>query len=131
MGEGGDGGRRELPALFLTTIQDGAANFATRLSIHLSRQRPLKVETFPFTRYRTIPGVVSFVSNDAVQNEKRGPTFQVRVKLDRGSLVVDQREVNLSPGMAVSAEVMTDKRRVVAYLLDPVRKTTTESFREK
>ncbi|NTW08740.1 MAG: hypothetical protein HGA28_04140 [Anaerolineaceae bacterium] len=97
----------------------------------VGQKAEVKVETFPFTRYGTIPGTVTFVSNDAVQDPKRGPTFQVRVKLDRGSLMVDQREVNLSPGMAVSAEVMTDKRRVIAYLLDPVRRTTNESFREK
>ncbi|MBX9630483.1 MAG: HlyD family type I secretion periplasmic adaptor subunit [Burkholderiales bacterium] len=99
--------------------------------VKVGQRAEVKVETFPFTRYGTIPGVVSFVSNDAVQNEKRGPTFQVRVRLDRGSLVVDQREVNLSPGMAVSAEVMADKRTVIAYLIDPIRRRAAESFRER
>lgn len=85
---------------------------------------------------RTIPtvdpianGVVSFVSNDAIQHEKRGPTFWV--KLHQGSRTVDQSQLSLGPGMAVSAELMTDKRRLIAYLLDPVRKTTNESCRQK
>ena len=62
--------------------------------VKVGQKAEVKVETFPFTRYGTIPGTVTFVSNDAVQDPKRGPTFQVRVKLDRGSLAVDQREVH-------------------------------------
>ncbi len=91
----------------------------------------VKIETFPFTRYGTLPGSVSFVSNDAVNDEKKGPVFQVRVKLDRAVLKVDAREVKLTPGMAVSAEIATGQRRLISFFLDPLRKTTTESLRER
>ena len=91
----------------------------------------VKIETFPFTRYGTLPGRVSFVSNDAVHDEKKGPVFQVRVKLDRAVLKVDAREVKLTPGMAVSAEIATGQRRLISFFLDPLRKTTTESLRER
>jgi len=65
----------------------------------------IKVETIPFTRYGTLPGTVTFVSHDAVNDEKKGPVFQVRVRLEKPSLKVDERTVQMSPGMAVSGSI--------------------------
>jgi len=45
-----------------------------------------EVETFPFTRYGMLAGTVSYVSQDASPDEKRGLLFQARGKLDRASL---------------------------------------------
>ena len=91
----------------------------------------MKIETFPFTRYGTVPGTVTFVSNDAVNDEKKGPIFQARVKLDRGTLRVEGRDVTLTPGMAVSAEIATGRRSVIGFFLDPIRKTASEGLRER
>ena len=91
----------------------------------------IKVETFPFTRYGTIEGEVAFVSQDAVADEKKGLVFQARVRLKRAELKVDERIVPLSPGMAVTAEIHTGKRRVIEYFLDPIRKTLNESIKER
>jgi len=91
----------------------------------------VKVDTFPFTRYGTIPGTVTFVSSDAVQDEKRGLVFQARVKLDKPALRVDERDVSLTPGMAVTAEIATARRRVIDFFLDPVRKITGEALIER
>ena len=91
----------------------------------------VKVETFPFTRYGTLSGTVSFVSSDAVPDEKRGLIFQARVKLDRPTLRVDDRDVTLTPGMVVSAEIAIARRRAVEFFLDPIRKTASEGLRER
>ena len=91
----------------------------------------IKVETFPFTRYGTIPAEVVFVSNDAVQDEVRGLVFPVRLKLERSSLQVDERTVNLTPGMAITAEIKTGSRRVIEYFLSPVLTTIDESLQER
>ena len=76
-------------------------------------------------------GTVSFVSNDAVSDEKKGLIFQARIKLDKAVLKVDERELKMTPGMAVSAEIATGTRRLITFFLDPLRKTTTESLRER
>ena len=99
--------------------------------VKVGQRVEVKVETFPFTRYGTLTGTVSFVSNDAVNDEKRGPIFQARMKLDQVTLKVEDREVNMTPGMAVTAEIATGQRRLITFLLDPLRKTTTESLRER
>src|SRR6185503_18450591 len=99
--------------------------------VKVGQRAEVKVETFPFTRYGTLGGTVSFVSNDAVNDEKRGPIFQARVKLDTAKIRVDERDVTLTPGMAVSAEISTGTRRVIEFFLDPIRKTTSEGLRER
>jgi hemolysin D len=91
----------------------------------------IKIETFPFTRYGTLPGTVSFVSSDAVPDEKHGLVFQARVKLGRAAIRVDERDMTLTPGMAVSAEISTGKRSVLEFFLDPIRKTMDEGLKER
>jgi hemolysin D len=91
----------------------------------------VKVQTFPFTRYGTIPASVTFVSNDAASDEKRGLIFQAKLVLERSTIRVDEREVNLVPGMAVTAEIKTGSRRVIEYFLSPILQTAQESLRER
>lgn len=91
----------------------------------------IKVETFPFTRYGTIQAEVSFVSSDAVNDEHRGLVFPVRLRLARSEIQVDERMVNLSAGMAVTAEIKTGQRRIIEYFLSPLMVTLDESLAER
>ncbi|MBA4193883.1 MAG: hemolysin secretion protein D [Comamonadaceae bacterium] len=91
----------------------------------------VKVETFAFTRYGTVPGEVVSVSRDAVPDEQLGWVYAVRIRLHRTSMDVDGRSVALSPGMAVSAEVRTGTRRVISYFLSPLLQHAQESLRER
>jgi hemolysin D len=53
------------------------------------------------------------------------------VKLERATLNVDGKTVNLTPGMAVTAEIKTGKRRVIEYFLSPLLQYGDESLRER
>ena len=91
----------------------------------------VKIETFPFTRYGTIDATVTSVSDDAVNDEKRGLVFPMRVALEKNTIQVENKLVRLSPGMAVSVEVKTDERRVIEYFLSPLMQYKDESLRER
>jgi hemolysin D len=91
----------------------------------------IKVETFLFTLYGTVPGTVLSVSDDAAPIEKVGLVYPTRVSMDRSAIEVDGKQVNLSPGMAVTVEIKTGKRRVIEYLLSPLLKSVKESLRER
>ena len=58
----------------------------------------VKIETFPFTTYGTMDAKVASVSNDAVNDEKRGLIFAARVVPARTTLQVENKTVNLTPG---------------------------------
>ncbi len=93
----------------------------------------LKVETFPFTLYGTIPGKVLTVSDDAVplEKEKGGLVYVSRVSMDRATMQVEGKQIHLSPGMAVTVEIKTGQRRVIEYLLSPLLRSAQESLRER
>ncbi|WP_137895071.1 HlyD family type I secretion periplasmic adaptor subunit [Ramlibacter sp. 2FC] len=91
----------------------------------------IKLETFPYTRYGTVPATVHRVTADAVNDEKRGAVFPVTLALGQHQIAVDGRPIHLSPGMNVTAEIKTGQRRVIEYLLSPIRRTGNESFGER
>ena len=91
----------------------------------------VKIETFQFTKYGTLNATVSSVSHDAINDEKRGLIYSTRVKLDKATINVEGTKVNLSPGMAVTVEVKTGKRRVIEYFLSPLLQKTQESLGER
>ena len=47
------------------------------------------------------------VSDDAVPIEKVGLVYPTRVSMDRSTIQVEGKPVNLSPGMAVTVEIKT------------------------
>ncbi len=91
----------------------------------------VKIETFPFTKYGTIEAKVTTVSSDAVNDEKRGLIFPARVVPERTTLQVENKTVNLTPGMAVTVEVKTAQRRVIEYFLSPLLQYKDESLQER
>lgn len=95
------------------------------------QEAEVKIETFQYTKYGTISGKVSSVSHDAISDEKRGLIYSTRVKMDKSSLDIDGTQVSLSPGMAVSVEIKTGRRRLIEYFLSPLKARARESLRER
>jgi hemolysin D len=91
----------------------------------------VKVESFPYTRYGYLTGTVESISHDAAQDEKLGLVFPARVKLDGTVLVIDGVRVRITPGMSLSVEIKTGKRRVIDYLLSPLQQHGGEAMRER
>lgn len=91
----------------------------------------VKVEAFPYTRYGYLKGTVETVSNDAVQDRRRGLTFPVRIRIATNRIRANDTWISLTAGMAVTAEIKTGKRTVAHYFLDPVIQTGQESLRER
>lgn len=99
--------------------------------VNSGQEAEVKIETFPYTKYGTIHAVVKQVSSDAIQDDKKGLIYSSRVKLERSTIQVENKMVDLSPGMAVTVEIKTGKRRVIEYFLTPLMQHTSESLRER
>jgi hemolysin D len=69
----------------------------------------------------------------AATSEPKGQelTYAARISVDRTQMQVEDKKVNLSPGMAVTAEIKTGSRRIISYLLSPLMKYKQESLRER
>ncbi|NHB86320.1 HlyD family type I secretion periplasmic adaptor subunit [Photorhabdus tasmaniensis] len=99
--------------------------------VHTGQLVTVKVETFNFTKYGTVDGEVLSVSNDAIEDEKRGLIYSTRIRLKSDHLLVNGQRVALSPGMSITAEIKTDQRRVIDYFLSPLQQHLDESLRER
>lgn len=114
----------------------------------------VKIDAFEYTKYGTIAAKVTHVSRDAVDLSgapnpaanstsganssldkgsmpKGGLMYAVKVALDKPYMVIDGKEVPLSPGMTGSVEIKTGERRVIQYFLSPLITHSKESLRER
>lgn len=99
--------------------------------VHAGQPVAIKLETFNFTKYGTVPGKVKSVSADAVPDEQRGAVFKAQIVLDKGSVGVDGKALRIAPGMNLTAEIKTGQRRVIEFLLSPIQRQVNESLRER
>ena len=99
--------------------------------VEVGQQAEIKVDTFPFTKYGTIAGEITGLSNDAVADEQKGLVYKMRVLMERSQIEVNGRPVTLSPGMTVTVESKTGTRRLIEFFLSPLLRYQDESVRER
>lgn len=112
--------------------------------VNVGQAAEIKLETFTFTRYGTVPAKVKTITADAVMQQPAvqadhngdpknmgGAIFPATLALSASSIVVDGKPIKLSPGMNLTAEIKTGKRRIIEYLLSPVQSHVGESMRER
>jgi hemolysin D len=92
-----------------------------------------KVETYDFTRFGYIEGEVLWVGTDAVQDQKLGLVYPVRIKLAKTVTpnVVNGRTGIVTAGMSVTADIKTDSRRMIEYFISPMLRYKEEALRER
>lgn len=112
----------------------------------------LKIDAFPFTRYGLLRGTVTSVDRDAeatpvsqsaAQGSQRTADatdqveaserlrYTVHIALENTTLDIDGRNATLLPGMSVKAEILTGKRRIIDFLLAPLREHMHDAMRER
>lgn len=93
----------------------------------------VKVDAFPYTRYGVLHGTVVQVSNDAKQDDvdKKKWVFTAQIVLPTDNMMIEGKLVHMTPGMAVTAEIKTGRRRIVSYLLSPLIQHARESLHER
>jgi hemolysin D len=99
--------------------------------VKVGQRAAVKVEAFPYTRYGMIEGTVAELSNDAVQDNRKGLVFTAHVRLKANRMWIDQRWISLTPGMAVTAEIATGRQSVAQYFLGPLIEGAQGSLHER
>jgi hemolysin D len=123
--------------------------------VKLGQEAAIKVDAFPFTRFGTLNGKVIKIAKDAIdeQDARRSQAnstaltnaggagggagqpqnfvFPVTLELLETAMKIDNVVIPLTPGMTVAAEIKTDSRSVISYLMSPIAKVTSEAMRER
>jgi len=96
--------------------------------IHPGQIAELKLDTFPFQKYGTIEAELFYVSPDAKEDEKMGLVYKIKLRPKKLTIKVRGQEIPLSPGMALTTEIKTGKRRVIEFFISPLIKHIDESL---
>lgn len=96
--------------------------------VRVGQRVVIKVATYPFQRYGYLEGTVENISPDAIQDEKKGLVYKAKVKLS-GANSLKKNRLKLLPGMSVSAEITTGKRRIIEFFLDPLMTHIDDSLK--
>ncbi|MCF4966786.1 HlyD family efflux transporter periplasmic adaptor subunit [Nostoc sp. CMAA1605] len=88
----------------------------------------VKMATFPFQEFGTIDGEVVQVSPNATVDKDLGLVFPTRIKLQKHTLTVRGQEVAFTPGMAATGEIVTRKKSILTFILEPVTRRFSEAF---
>lgn len=103
----------------------------------------LKLDSFPFTQYGTVEGRVSWISADAeLQNgassgsapapgaqRAQGLSYRVHITPTGPALLRRGEPVRLQAGMSLRADIQTDRRKLIRFILDPLQKGLGEGLR--
>lgn len=99
--------------------------------VKVGQQAEVKIDTFEYTKYGTINAKVKQVSQDAIQDEKKGLIYTAKIALDRNQIDVDGKNLPLTAGMAVNVDIKTGTRRVIEYVLSPLLRHQREALHER
>ncbi len=99
--------------------------------VRTGQDTEVKIDAFEYTKYGTIAAKVKHVSQDAIQDEKRGLIYATKIVLEKNYIIVDGKEMPLTAGMSINAEIKTGTQRVIEYVLSPLMKHQREAMRER
>jgi len=88
----------------------------------------LKIDTFNFQKYGLIDAKVIHIADDAIEDEKLGPVYEIYLQPKKDFLMVKGEKVYLTSGMSVTAELKVGKRRVINFFLYPLIKYLDEGM---
>lgn len=127
--------------------------------VHVGQAVQLKVAAYDFTRYGTVPGIVTGISQDvegampinapnpaalnpaqsndatnagatAQQQDAQAGSYIAEVALSKMDVMTEQGLVQLHPGLQLTADIKTGRRSVISYLLSPIDTLRRNALRE-
>lgn len=93
----------------------------------------IKLDALPFVEHGDLTARVETISEDIVGETldgQRGLVFRAWLKITGNNLAATPQNFELRPGMTLEANIESDERTVLHYLLEPVLKGLSRSFKE-
>ena len=99
--------------------------------IRLGQSVSVKVSTFDYARFGSVQGEVRQISATTFVDQQGRPFYRAMVGLKRDHVGDDPTRNKLAPGMTVLADIKTDERTILRYLLNPIYRSLDSAFHEK
>ncbi len=99
--------------------------------VRIGQPVSVKVSTYDFARFGSVPGTLTYLSASTIVDPQGRPFYKALVALEKDHVGDDPKRNLVLPGMTVLADIKTDERTVLRYLLNPVYKALDSAFHEK
>ncbi|MBL8805210.1 MAG: HlyD family type I secretion periplasmic adaptor subunit [Rhodospirillales bacterium] len=99
--------------------------------VQIGQPVTVKVSSYDFARFGSVPGRLTHLSASTLVDGQGRPYFKAIVALEKDHVGDDPRRNPILPGMTVLADIKTDERTVLRYLLNPVYRALDSAFHEK
>ncbi|AYG69771.1 MULTISPECIES: HlyD family type I secretion periplasmic adaptor subunit [unclassified Rhizobium] len=100
--------------------------------VRVDQPAVIKISAYDFSIFGALDGKVVNVSADSlVEKDKNETYYLVRIKTDKSALERDGKHYPIIPGMVASAEIVTGRKAILAYLMKPINKARSEALTER
>lgn len=89
----------------------------------------IKVDAFSFGKYGAVYGVLDYVSKDIFELAPSEYAYKATIRIDTESQT--NTELNIIPGMTVTAELVTGRRKAYEFFYRPTTALLNDSFKER
>ena len=91
----------------------------------------LSIDAYPSERYGFLEGYLFKISADSVEIDEKTWGFSIQVVPDAPELMFQSEILEIKPGMTATADIITDKRRLISYFFAPIIDTLQNSLSER
>ncbi len=98
--------------------------------INVGQQTRLKFTAYDFAIHGSLKGTVAFVSADTVTNEEGVSYYVARVRPEKDYLGHKSQTLPIKVGMTAEADIITDKKTILEYLLKPIHRGLGKALQE-
>jgi len=99
--------------------------------IEVGQTVAVKLDSFNFTKYGKLSGVIRRIASGAVEDPQLGMVYPTIIELISQKIEVGEKIFRLRPGMTVTIDIKTGKRRIADYILEPFLRYGDEALRER
>jgi adhesin transport system membrane fusion protein len=99
-------------------------------NIEIGQVARLKFTAYDFAIHGSLDGKVEFLSADTVTNEDGQSFYVARIRPTRDYLGARNKPLPIRVGMTAEADIITDKKTVLEYLLKPINRGLQRALSE-
>jgi len=100
-------------------------------SVSVGQKARLKFSAYDFALHGSLQSELTFVSADTITNEEGESYYLVRVKPVESFLGHEKEPLPIKVGMTAEADIITDKKTILQYLIQPVSRGLDKALRER
>lgn len=114
---------KDAPLLIKATVLNQDIGFVAK-----DMNAEIKVDTYDFQKYGLVHGCVKHIADDAIDDDKLGPVYEIIVAPTTMHLKGEGKILPIHAGMSVTAELKVGKRRVIEFFIYPMIKYLDEGL---